>query len=118
MGPTIPAGVKEGEVEARAYDQVEVFDAAVQFPQAEGIISAPEPAHAVKATIDEALKCRETGEEKVILFNLCGHRHFDIQAYDDYFEGRLPRSEHPKDEIEESLTSLKKINPLTEKLPY
>ena len=116
--PTLCMLVKEGQVEARAYDQVEVFDAAVQFSQAEGIISAPEPAHAIKATVDEALKCKETGEEKVILFNLCGHGHFDMQAYDDYFGGKLPRYEYPKDEIEESLTSLKKLYPWTEKLPY
>lgn len=116
--PTICMLVKEGQVEARAYDQVEVFDAAVRFSQEEGIISAPEPAHAIKATIDEALRCKETGEEKTIVFNLCGHGHFDMQAYDDYFEGKLPRYEYPGDKIQESLTRLKNLYPWTEKLPY
>jgi tryptophan synthase beta chain len=62
-------------------------------------VPAPEPAHAIKATIDEALAAKEAGEERVILFNLCGHGHFDMQAYDDYLNGRLPEVEfEPADE--------------------
>ena len=65
----------------------------VEYPKAQGIIPAPEPNHAIRAVIDEAVAAREAGEEKVILFNLCGHGHFDMQAYDDYTNGRLPEFE-------------------------
>jgi tryptophan synthase beta chain len=94
---------------AVAYHQNEVFDAAQLFAQAEGIIIAPETAHAAKAVIDEALKCRESGEEKVILFNNSGHGHFDLSAYDAYFQGKLEDYEYPADLIRESLARLPKI---------
>ena len=76
-------------MEAVAVHQTEVFQAAVTFARTEGIIIAPETAHAVKTVIDEALRCRKTGEEKVILFNLSGHGNLDLGAYDAYFEGKL-----------------------------
>ena len=79
----------EGIVEAQAYHQLSVFEAAVQFARAEGIIPAPEAAHAVRAMINEALQAKEAGEERVILFNLCGHGHFDMAAYDAYLTGQL-----------------------------
>src|SRR5205807_9109032 len=91
--PSLSLLVRNGHMEARAYTQNAVFDAAVQFAKAQGIVSAPEPAHAIRAVIDEAVSAREAGQEKVILFNLCGHGHFDMQAYDDYLNERLPEVE-------------------------
>jgi tryptophan synthase beta chain len=76
-------------MEAVAYPQGKVFEAAVQFARAEGKIAAPEAAHAIRAAIDEALAAKETGEEKVILFNYCGHGFLDLAAYDDFNHGRL-----------------------------
>ncbi|MGC9466951.1 MAG: TrpB-like pyridoxal phosphate-dependent enzyme [Anaerolineae bacterium] len=84
MAPTISALLKSGDAEARAYHQIEVLEAAHSFSGAEGIIVAPETAHAVKATQDEALRCKESGESKVILFNASGHGDFDMAAYDAY----------------------------------
>ena len=98
-------------VETRAYDQVEVFDAASTFIKSEGIIPAPEPSHAIKGAIDEALKCKETGEEKVILFPLCGHGFFDMQAYEDYLGGKLQPYAYPKEKVDESMKKLKKLYP-------
>lgn len=84
--PIISKLYAEGLMEAVSYDQKVIFDAAVQFARTEGIIPAPESAHAIRCAIDEALKCKKTGEEKTILFNLSGHGHFDMTAYDIYFE--------------------------------
>ncbi|MFP3951800.1 MAG: TrpB-like pyridoxal phosphate-dependent enzyme [Candidatus Bathyarchaeia archaeon] len=111
MAPTLSMMVNKGEVDVEAYDQLEVFDAAKTFSQAEGIIPAPEPSHAIKSVIDEALRCRETGEEKTILFLLCGHGHFDMQAYDDYLSGNLEPFEMPREKIDESLNTLKQMYP-------
>ena len=87
--PLVCGLVRAGIVEARSYRQNETFEAAVRFARAEGIIPAPEPAHAIRATIEEAEAAREAGEERVILFNLCGHGHFDLAAYDAYLAGSL-----------------------------
>nr|WP_321498916.1 TrpB-like pyridoxal phosphate-dependent enzyme [uncultured Methanolobus sp.] len=87
--PIISKLVADGIMEATSYHQVEVFDAAVTFARSEGIAPAPESSHAIKCAIDEALKCKETGEEKTILFNLSGHGHFDMASYDKYFSGEL-----------------------------
>jgi tryptophan synthase beta chain len=87
--PIISFLVKEGLMEARAYHQTEVFDAAVTFAQTEGYVAAPETAHAVKAVVDEAIKCRESGEAKNIFFNFSGHGMLDLAAYDDYHSGKL-----------------------------
>jgi tryptophan synthase beta chain len=81
--------VHEGEAEAVAVDQTKCFDAAVQFARAEGILPAPESSHAIRAAIDEALAARDAGEDKVILFNLSGHGHFDLAAYAAYNAGEL-----------------------------
>jgi len=89
VSPIISKLVSDGIMEATSYHQVEVFDAAVAFARSEGIAPAPESAHAIKSAIDEALKCKETGEEKTILFNLSGHGHFDMASYDKYFSGEL-----------------------------
>jgi tryptophan synthase beta chain len=88
--PLISALVRDGRIDAVAYPQGKVFEAAVQFARVEGKVAAPEAAHAIRAVIDEALAARETGEEKVILFNYCGHGFLDLSAYDDYLHGRLP----------------------------
>jgi tryptophan synthase beta chain len=109
MAPIICHLHRLGIMEAVAVYQNPVFAAAVSFAKAEGIISAPEPAHAIKVTMDEALKCRETGEEKVIAFNLCGHGHFDMKAYDDYFAGVLPDYEYPEEKVKEALKELPKV---------
>jgi tryptophan synthase beta chain len=87
--PLISLLVKEGVVEAVAYPQSKVFEAATQFARTEGLLPAPEPAHAIRAVIDEALRCREEGREETIVFNLCGHGHFDLKAYEDFLTGRL-----------------------------
>ncbi|MEZ5263256.1 MAG: TrpB-like pyridoxal phosphate-dependent enzyme [Acidimicrobiia bacterium] len=87
--PIVSKLVHDGRMEAIAYPQGKVFEAAMLFARAEGKIPAPEAAHGIRAAIDEALAAKETGEEKVILFNFCGHGHLDLQAYDDYLSGRL-----------------------------
>ncbi len=98
--PSLSLLVREGYMQAKAYTQNEIFGAAVQFAKAQGIVAGPEPAHAIMGAIDEAIEAREAGEERVILFNLSGHGHFDMQAYDDYLNGRLPEVEFdPADEV-------------------
>jgi tryptophan synthase beta chain len=87
--PLVSLLVKEGLVEAVAYPQSKVFESAVQFARTEGLLPAPEPAHAIRAVIDEALRCKEEGSAETIVFNLCGHGHFDLKAYDDYLSGSL-----------------------------
>jgi tryptophan synthase beta chain len=87
--PLVSRLVKEGYIEARSYQQTEVFQAAVTFARSEGIIPAPETAHAIKASIDEAKKADEEGVSKTILFNFSGHGHFDMSAYDAYFSKRM-----------------------------
>jgi tryptophan synthase beta chain len=97
--PSLSLLVRNGYMEAQAYTQNSIFQAAVLFAKTQGIVPAPEPAHAIRGAIDEAIAAREAGEAKVILFNLCGHGHFDMQAYDDYLNGRLPEVEfNPADE--------------------
>jgi tryptophan synthase beta chain len=111
IAPTISRLVSEKKMETRAYNQVEVFDAAKIFIQSEGIIPAPEPAHAIKGVIDEALRCKKTGEKKTILFLLCGHGYFDMQAYDDYNNGKLQPYEYPQEKVVEAMQRLKKLYP-------
>jgi tryptophan synthase beta chain len=95
-----------------------VFEAARLFANTEGIIPAPEPAHAIKGAIDEAIRCRETGEEKTILFLLCGHGHFDMQAYDDYFHGDLLPYEYPEQKVHEAMARLRALYPWLDQLPF
>jgi len=109
IAPTISVLASENQLQTQAYNQIEVFDAAKLFIRTEGIIPAPEPAHAIKAAIDEALRCKETGEEKTILFLLCGHGFFDMQAYDEYFNGRLKPYEYPTQKVAESMAKLSKL---------
>ena len=87
--PSLCALVKEGLVEPTAIKQTAAFEAAVRFARCEGIIPGPEPAHAIRAVFDEAEAAKEAGEERVILFNLSGHGHFDMSAYSAYFAGEL-----------------------------
>ena len=104
--PSVSALVKEGMVEARAVKQNDAFDAAVRFARAEGIIPAPEPAHALCVAFDEAEAAKEAGEERVILVNVCGHGHFDMAAYQAYLSGELADLEMPEHEIEAALERL------------
>ncbi len=96
-------------IEAQAYHQSAVFEAAMQFANTEAIIPAPESAHAIRAAINEALRAREEGKEKTILFNLSGHGYLDLQAYADYREGKLMDHEHPEEDIKKSLAKLPTI---------
>jgi tryptophan synthase beta chain len=104
--PLVCALVKAGLVEARAYRQNETFDAAVRFARTEGIIPAPEPAHAIRAVIEEAEAATQAGEERVILFNLCGHGHFDLAAYDAYLAGTLEDPEFSTADMDAALANL------------
>jgi tryptophan synthase beta chain len=102
MAPLISQLHEEGVIDARAFHQIPTFEAAVQFARAEGIVPAPESGHAVRAAIDEALKAKESGESPVILFNLSGHGHFDMGAYDSFFAGRLQDYEYPAEAVAEA----------------
>jgi tryptophan synthase beta chain len=104
--PSLSLLVREGLMEAKAYTQNSVFEAAVQFARTQGIVPGPEPAHAIRAAIDEAVAARQAGEEKVILFNLSGHGHFDMQAYDDYMNKRLPEIEFREEDVVAGLAHL------------
>jgi tryptophan synthase beta chain len=104
--PSISLLVRHGHMEAVAYTQNEVFDAAVRFAQTQGIVPAPESAHAVKGVIDEAIAARDAGQERVILLGLSGHGHFDMQAYDDYLNGRLPEVEFRQEDVDVSMLSV------------
>jgi len=109
MAPQVSLLVNEKIVEAVALPQNPVFEAAMNFANTEGIIPAPETAHAIRTAMDEAIKCKETGEEKVIVFNFSGHGHFDLSAYDGYMSGKLEDYEYPDEKIKESLKNLPKV---------
>jgi tryptophan synthase beta chain len=104
--PMVCGLVKAGLIEPRAYRQNETFEAAVRFARAEAIVPAPEPAHAIRAAIEEAEAAREAGEERTILFNLCGHGHFDMSAYDAYLRGELEDPEFSEDDMAAALDRL------------
>jgi len=107
--PILSRLVHDDVIRAVSYHQSEVFEAGQIFARTEGIIIAPETSHAVKAVIDEAIKCRQTGEAKSILFNCSGHGHFDMSAYDAYYSGQLVDYEYPEQLIKESLARLPQI---------
>ncbi len=109
MAPIVCHMYDLGLIEARALHQNPVFEGAVLFAKAEGIVPAPESAHAIRAVIDEAVKAREAGEEKVIVFNLSGHGHFDMSSYDAYLAGKLVDYELPEEEVEKALANLPQI---------
>jgi tryptophan synthase beta chain len=106
MGPLISLLADKGLIEARALHQNAVFEGAVQFARTEGIIPAPEPAHAIKVAIDEAIKCKETGEAKNILFLVCGHGYFDMSAYERYFAGDMEDYALSQEAIDTALESV------------
>jgi tryptophan synthase beta chain len=98
-----------GLIEAKAYHQVKCFEAGVQFARAEGIVPAPESTHAVRSAIDEALRCKSEGKAETILFNLSGHGHFDMQAYINYFEGKLVDQDYDEAELATALAGLPSV---------
>ena len=104
--PLLCGLVKAGLIDAVAYRQNETFEAAVRFARTEGILPAPEPAHAIRAAIEEAEAAREAGEPRVILFGLCGHGHFDMSAYDAYLSGTLEDIEFSEEDMEAALARL------------
>lgn len=108
--PLVSLFVNNEDIEARSLHQITCFDAAVQFARSEGHVSAPESSHAVRAAIDEALKCKESGESKAIVFNLSGHGHFDLGSYEKYFQGELEDYDYPAAEIEQSLSRLPEVS--------
>jgi tryptophan synthase beta chain len=109
MAPIICHLHKLGLVEARAVPQLATFEAGVKFARTEGIISAPETNHAIRVTIDEALKCKESGEAKTILLAHSGHGHFDMAAYDAYLSGKLEDYEYPEEKVKEALAHLPEV---------
>ena len=109
MSPLVSLLKEHGYIEARSVHQRATFEAGVMFARAEGILPAPEPTHAIRVAIDEALAAREAGEARVILFNLCGHGHFDLSAYERYLSGSLEDYEYPRERVEAALARLPQV---------
>ena len=109
MSPLVSLLKEGGHIDARAVHQRSSFEAGVTFARAEGILPAPEPTHAIRVAIDEALEAKEAGESRVILFNLCGHGHFDLAAYERYLDGSLEDYEYPREKVEAALAALPAI---------
>ncbi|MCC6297694.1 MAG: TrpB-like pyridoxal phosphate-dependent enzyme [Anaerolineales bacterium] len=109
MAPHVSALVDSGHIEAIALDQVDTFEGAAMFARAEGIVPAPESSHAIRAAINEAMKCKQEGKKKVIAFNLSGHGIFDLAAYDEYLKGNLQRFEYPAEKIAASMKELPQV---------
>ncbi len=109
MAPLVSQLVNTGEVEAVAYQQVECFEAGIEFAKAEGILPAPEANHAVKGALDEALRCKAEGTSRAILFNLCGHGYFDMQAYSDFASGKLYDQPYDESEVAMALAGLPSV---------
>ena len=110
MAPSLCALYDAGYIEAVAVQQNATFEAALQFAKAEGIIPAPESAHAIRAAIDEALDARAKAEKRVILFNLSGHGHFDLAAYEAYLSGTLEDYDYPAEAVKEAMAKLPEVN--------
>jgi len=104
--PLLSHLLKLGRIEARAVNQLPVFEAALQFARTEGIVPAPESAHAIRAAVDEALAAKEAGTGKTILFCLSGHGHFDLGSYESYLAGRLQDYEYPGRDVETALAEI------------
>jgi tryptophan synthase beta chain len=109
MSPIVSLLKEQGLIEAQAVHQRATFEAGVKFARAEGILPAPEPTHAIKVAIDEALQARAEGRPRVILFNLCGHGHFDLSAYERYLAGTLEDYEYPAEKVAEALKALEPL---------
>jgi tryptophan synthase beta chain len=110
MAPLVSHCAELGLIQPKAYHQMACFEAGVLFARAEGILPAPEANHAVRGAIDEALQCKEEGTSKAILFNLCGHGHFDMQAYMDYFAGKLTDQSYDESELAMALAGLPSVS--------
>jgi len=110
MAPSLCALYDAGHIEAISVPQKATFEAAIQFARSEGIVPAPESAHGIRATINEALDAKEKGEKRVILFNLSGHGNFDMAAYEAYLHGELEDYEYPAEAVKEAMTHLPEIN--------
>ena len=109
MAPMVSHLKDIGAIEAQAFGQKECFEAGVKFSRAEGIVPAPEATHAVKGAIEAALECKKNGQTKTILFNLCGHGHFDMKAYGDYFDNKLAEDKYDEAGVNKALEELPKI---------
>jgi tryptophan synthase beta chain len=109
MAPMVSQAMEHGLMEARSYQQTECFAAAVQFAREEGIVPAPESSHAIKAVIDEALRCKAEGKAETILFNLSGHGHFDMQAYMDFFSGKMTDTPFDESALQTALADLPEV---------
>ena len=109
MAPMVSHLKEIGAIEAQAFGQKECFEAGVNFARAEGIVPAPEATHAVKGAIEVAMECKKNGQSKTILFNLCGHGHFDMKAYGDYFENNLAEDQYDEIGVNKALEELPKI---------
>jgi tryptophan synthase beta chain len=109
MSASVSALYDAGYIEAKAVPQLGTFEAALLFARSEGIIPAPESAHAIKAAVDEALEAKDQGEKRVIVFNLSGHGYFDLVAYEEYMGGKLKNYQHPQQAIDEALADLPMI---------
>jgi tryptophan synthase beta chain len=109
MAPLVCKLFDEGVIEAMAVAQLATFQAAMQFARSEGIIPAPESAHAIRVAIDEALRCKKEGKRQTILFNLSGHGHFDLGAYEAFLAGKLQDYEYPTEKVAEALRSVPKV---------
>jgi tryptophan synthase beta chain len=110
MAPMVSHLTDLGLIEPKAYGQKECFEAGIKFANAEGIIPAPEATHAIKGAIDAALECKKNGQTKTILFNLCGHGHFDMKAYGDYFSNTLSEDNYNESEVNKALEKLPKVS--------
>jgi len=109
MAPMVSHLKELGIIEAKAFGQKECFEAGIKFANVEGIVPAPEATHAVKGAIEAALECKKNGKSKTILFNLCGHGHFDMEAYSDYFDNKLADDIYNETEVNKALEALPKI---------
>ena len=109
MAPLVSHLKEIGAIEAQAFGQKECFEAGVNFARTEGIVPAPEATHAVKGAIAAAMECKKNGESKTILFNLCGHGHFDMTAYDDYFNGRLAEDVFEEESVNKAMANLPEV---------
>src|SRR4029078_1783144 len=109
MSPLVSLLKEHGDIEARSVHQRASFEAGGAFAPAEGILPAPEPTHAIRVAMDEALAAKEAGEARVILFNLCGHGHFDLPAYERSLDGSLEDYEYPLEKVEAALAGLPRV---------
>jgi tryptophan synthase beta chain len=109
MAPLVCKLFDDGVIEATSVPQLATFQAAMQFARLEGIIPAPESAHAIRVAVDEALRCKQEGKRRTILFNLSGHGHFDLGAYEAYLAGKLQDYEYPSEKVAEALRSVPQV---------